>query len=169
MKPLKIDEFHRSWDSFMRVIPVRFNPLSILKLQQCLRRRILVYLFMWLVPIYAFGQFSVSYHQSNMPFVGIGYDMGNKIRPEFRLSVDYFLTDVPVEVVLLYKIETNDQYELYMGLGGRTQVFNGLVIPLGVSIYPFENKKFSFQIELAPILGDIDVLRGSGGIRYRFK
>jgi hypothetical protein len=42
------------------------------------------------------------------------------------------------------------------------------VVPIGVNIYPFSNKNFGFHIELAPIIGWDDVLRGSWGIRYRF-
>jgi len=42
------------------------------------------------------------------------------------------------------------------------------VIPVGLNIYPFENKSFGFQMEIAGLIGEVDILRGSTGIRYRF-
>lgn len=117
----------------------------------------------------AFSQVAVSFHQSNLPFVGVSYDINERLRPELRIEVDSYLTDVPLELVLIYDIVNNEDYEFCVGLGGRTQEYNGLVVPLGVNIYPFENKSFGFMVELAPILGENDILRGSWGIRYRFK
>ena len=42
-------------------------------------------------PSLAFGQFGISFHQSNLPFVGINYELKNKLRPEIRLGTDNFL------------------------------------------------------------------------------
>jgi hypothetical protein len=49
-------------------------------------------------------------------------------------------------------------------------MFGGLVIPVGLNIFPFETKSFGFHIELSPIIAfdDEALLRGSWGIRYRF-
>jgi hypothetical protein len=60
-------------------------------------------------------------------------------------------------------------YELYAGLGYRFGIFSGLVVPIGLNIYPFAKKNFGFHIEVAPILFDADILRGSLGIRYIFR
>ncbi len=62
----------------------------------------------------------------------------------------------------------NETVNVYAGIGGRVGNFEGLVIPVGLNIYPFDKKNFGFQIELAPILTEESLLRGSGGIRYRF-
>jgi hypothetical protein len=131
-------------------------------------KKLLFLLFMG-VSSAAFSQVAVSFHQSNLPFVGVSYDINERLRPELRIEVDSYLTDVPLELVLIYDIVNNEDYEFCVGLGGRTQEYNGLVVPLGVNIYPFENKSFGFMVELAPILGENDILRGSWGIRYRFK
>jgi len=58
---------------------------------------------------------------------------------------------------------------MYAGLGGRIRILEGIVVPVSLNIYPFENKSFGFQIELAPILRESSLLRGSWGIRYRFE
>ena len=131
-------------------------------------KKLLFLLFMG-VSSAAFSQVAVSFHQSNLPFVGVSYDINERLRPELRIEVGSYLTDVPLELVLIYDIVSNEDYEFCVGLGGRTQEYNGLVVPLGVNIYPFENKSFGFMVELAPILGENDILRGSWGIRYRFK
>ena len=68
-------------------------------------------------------------------------------------------------------IAKNEEYQFYAGIGGRVMLIPGLVIPVGINIYPFENKRFGFQAELAALISDDtgSVLRGSWGIRYRFK
>jgi hypothetical protein len=52
--------------------------------------------------------------------------------------------------------------------GSKSKWVLGLVVPLGINIYPLTTKQFGFHIELAPIIGESGVLRGSWGIRYRF-
>ncbi len=47
--------------------------------------------------------------------------------------------------------------------------YTGVVIPVGLNIYPFTNKKFGFHIEAAPVIGEDFILRDSWGIRYRFR
>jgi len=71
--------------------------------------------------------------------------------------------------VVTYDIFNKDYYEFYAGLGGRITTFAGVVIPIGLNIYPFAVKNFGFHIELAPIIGDSAILRGSWGIRYKFQ
>ncbi|MCF6361514.1 MAG: hypothetical protein L3J29_12230 [Cyclobacteriaceae bacterium] len=122
----------------------------------------------FIAPSMAFAQFGVAYHQSNLPFVGINYEIGEKIRPEVRIGTDSFIEDISFEAVVTYDILNKQNFELYAGVGVRTEDFGGIVIPVGVNIYPFTFENFGFHIELAPILGDSQVLRGSWGIRYRF-
>jgi hypothetical protein len=118
----------------------------------------------------AFAQFGVSAHQSELPFVGFYYEINDHIRPELRLGTDNYLEDISIELVATYDIINKEDYEFYAGAGARFNIFEGMVIPVGLNIFPFESKSFGFQIELSPILfGDSgDLLRGSWGIRYRF-
>jgi hypothetical protein len=100
------------------------------------------------------AQWTVSFHQSFLPFAGLGYDLGDRFRLEARVGTDLDFNSVTAEGVVLFDILDNEDYELYAGLGGHTNdPFNGLVIPVGLNIYPFAEKRFGFHIELAPLLG----------------
>jgi hypothetical protein len=121
-----------------------------------------------ITPLITFGQFGVSYHQSNLPFAGISYEIKDKLRPEIRFGTDNYFEDISIEGVLTYDILNKEEYEFYGGVGVRSNGFTGLVIPIGLNFYPFTGKNFGFQIELTPIIGDEEILRGSWGIRYRF-
>jgi len=133
-----------------------------------LHMRILVVFFLFVLPSFAFGQFGINFHQSNLPFVGLNYEIKNKLRPELRIGTDNYFDETSIEAVLTYDIVNKDDYELYAGIGGRLNGLEGLVIPIGVNVYPLSTKQFGFHIELAPIIGETSVLRGSWGIRYQF-
>ena len=122
-----------------------------------------------ILPCFTFGQWGVSYHQSNLPFAGVNYQLNNRIRAEFRVGTDQYVEELSVEGVVTYDLVKKDDYELYAGLGVRTNDFTGLVIPVGLNVYPFSAKQFGFHIELAPIFDESGILRGSWGIRYRFR
>jgi hypothetical protein len=66
---------------------------------------------------------------------------------------------------------TKTSYEVYLGAGAILNNINGVVIPIGIGIKPFENlKELSFNIEFNPIYEfDLDNLfvRGFLGIRYK--
>ena len=143
-------------------------PLCASNLPSKLHMRILVVFFLFVLPSFAFGQFGINFHQSNLPFVGLNYEIKNKLRPELRIGTDNYFDETSIEVVLTYDIVNKDDYELYAGIGGRLNGFEGLVIPIGVNVYPLSTKQFGFHIELAPIIGESSVLRGSWGIRYQF-
>ncbi len=118
---------------------------------------------------HAFAQFTVAYHQSNIPSVALSYEFFDRLRPELRIGTDVFFEDVSLEGMAVFDILNHEDYEFYAGVGLRVEEFAGAVVPVGVNVYPFEVKKFGFHIELAPIFGeDYDVLRGSWGIRWRF-
>lgn len=114
------------------------------------------------------AQIGVSFHQSNLPFVGLSYEINNKFLPELRIGTDNYLEDTSLELVMNYIFRRNETVNLYAGLGGRVGVLEGLVVPVGLNIYPFENRNFGFHMEVAPILRESGILRGSWGIRYRF-
>ncbi|PKD19597.1 hypothetical protein APR41_03045 [Salegentibacter salinarum] len=120
------------------------------------------------ISIKSFAQLGVSFHQSNLPFVGISYEINNKFLPELRIGADNYIEDTSLEFAVNYIFKRNEIVNIYAGVGGRIGSLEGIVVPVGLNIYPFEKKNFGFQIELAPILRESSVLRGSGGIRYRF-
>ncbi len=116
----------------------------------------------------SYSQLGVGFHHSNMPFIGVNYEIGERFSPELRLGTDQYISDLSVEAVLNYKFITRADYDFYGGLGYRVNAYEGLVVPVGLNFYPFEEKKFGFHIEAAPILFEDAILRGSFGIRYRF-
>lgn len=116
----------------------------------------------------AYSQTTVAFHQSNLPFIGVNHQFGNRFIPEFRVGTDRYLDDMSVEIAANYMLKYTDRYEFYAGIGGKAGGGAGLVIPVGLNIYPFEQKDFGFQMEAAGIVGDMNVFRGSFGIRYRF-
>jgi len=119
-------------------------------------------------PSISFSQLGVSFHQSNLPFIGVNYQVTERLRPELRIGVDNFVDITAVEAVVTYDLLKNEDYELYAGLGGRVNNYAGLVVPVGLNIYPLPYKQFGFHIEMAPIAGEDFLLRGSWGIRFRF-
>jgi hypothetical protein len=121
-----------------------------------------------LISTFSFAQWTVSYHQSNLPFIGVNKQLGEKWLPEFRVGTDNYFSDVSLELVINRVLYRNDRIDFYGGLGGRAQSFSGLVIPVGLNIYPFDQKDFGFHIEAAGIVGNESLFRGSFGIRYRF-
>ena len=120
-----------------------------------------------LLPLTGFGQIGVNFHQSNIPSIGLSYDIIEKVRVESRVSVDNFSDNLSFENMVLYDFLNHDDHEVYTGLGYRNNALAGFVLPLGLNIYPFTSKKFGFHIELA-LIDEFDILRGSWGIRYRF-
>jgi hypothetical protein len=120
------------------------------------------------IPASAYSQIGVDFHFSNMPFFGVHYELWERVRPEVRLGTDTYLEDVALELIVTYDILKKADYELYAGLGYRDDPFAGLVIPIGLNFYPFQERKFGFHVEMTPIIGEADVLRGTLGIRYKF-
>ncbi len=117
----------------------------------------------------AHAQLGVDYHQSSLPFIGVNYEIKDRFLPELRLGTNNYFEDISFEGVLTYQIINKEDYEFYGGLGYRTNLYRGIVLPIGLNIYPFTSKNFGFHLELAPIVGDDNLLRGSWGIRYRFR
>ncbi|GHA53962.1 hypothetical protein [Pontibacter akesuensis] len=135
-------------------------------------RLILAAALLALAAVPAFAQVNVSYHQSSIPFVAVGYEF-DRLAPEIRLSTDVYTDDsFSVEAVLPYKFLRREDYFLDAGLGARIGDFDGVVVPVGLSVYPFEKKQFGFHTEVALLSnvgGDLNpILRGSWGITFRF-
>ncbi|MCE7055339.1 hypothetical protein LZF95_11695 [Algoriphagus sp. AGSA1] len=133
-------------------------------------KKILLIALFGLFSFASFSQTTIVFHQSNLPFVGVNYQFGERFIPEFRLGTDSYLESMSAELVANYIFKKNDRFEFYGGGGLRVGSFDGIVIPVGLNIYPFEQKDFGFHIEGAPIIGfnDDSLFRGSFGLRYRF-
>jgi hypothetical protein len=128
----------------------------------------LISFIIYLVPLIGFSQFSVGYFQSSIPYVGFNYEIQDRYKPELRIGTDLHFEDFSIEVDFTYDILNKEEYEFYAGLGYKTGGFSGIVIPVGLNIFPFKRKSFGFLMELSPIISESSILRGSLGIRYRF-
>lgn len=131
-------------------------------------KKIYAVLLLLFITTTSYAQFGVSFNQSNLPFVGLSYEINNRLLPELRIGTDNYFEDTSLELTVSYIFKRNETVNVYAGVGGRVQILEGIVVPVGLNIYPFEEKNFGFQIELAGILQESSLLRGSWGIRYRF-
>ncbi|MCU4177426.1 hypothetical protein [Carboxylicivirga sp. N1Y90] len=130
--------------------------------------RLFILFSLLIIPIFTNAQIGVDYHQSSIPFFGINYEINERFRPEFRIGTDVYFEEISIEGIVTYDIITNTDYEFYTGFGGRTGDFEGFVFPVGLNFYPLAKKQFGFHVELTPIFGESNILRGSLGIRYKF-
>lgn len=119
----------------------------------------------------AAAQFGVSYYQSDLSFASFHYTFAERLTAELRLSTTTFTYDISPEIVATYQFVKQPTHAVYAGLGGRFNLFPGVVLPVGLHVSPFEQlRNFSFSTELALIgidEGDA-LLRGALGIRYHF-
>ena len=116
------------------------------------------------------AQLSVGYHQSSfVSLIAVGYETGDRFSPEIRIGTNVYLNDPVIEVVGRYDFIQKEKYDFYAGLGGLfLSDYGGIVAPVGFVFYPFEERKFGFHLEAAPMVGEDVILRGSWGIIYKF-
>lgn len=118
-----------------------------------------------------FTQLSVSFYNSGNNKIGLGYNFEPKVWTELRLYQGTFIDDVTPEFVFCYNFVSKENHNVYAGIGGVVNVYNGFVLPIGVQFTPIEQfKNFSLHMELQPTLDfDTDLfVQASWGIRYTF-
>jgi hypothetical protein len=117
----------------------------------------------------AYGQFSVGYHHSGFSFLEFSYELNEKFVPSARLGTNREFEDLSLELDLLYQLKKTQEYEFYFGAGVGLYSEDGyFILPVGLRFFPFVEKNFGFHFEAAPMIGDVSILRGTVGIRYRF-
>lgn len=119
----------------------------------------------------SYSQISVSYYNSSLSKIGLGYNFSEKVWGELRLYSNTAIYDVTPEFVVCYNIVQKENHNIYVGLGGVINYFTGFVVPVGVQFIPFEkSKKLSFHIEFQPTLDFYNdmVFQSAWGLRYRF-
>lgn len=128
-----------------------------------------------LLPFFSISQSIVSYHQSpNGGEASYAYEINDKFRPEIRLFPNSLMDDLFVRLMFNYDWIEKEDYEFYSGISllGSPNARTTLGLPVGINIYPFENKSFGFLMEFAPSFplgeGNGSYFTGSWGIRYRF-
>ena len=133
-----------------------------------MKRVLILLLFVIGISSTGYAQFGVAVHQSNLPFIGFNYQVGERFIPEVRFNTDAFREDVPIEAALNFVIKKEADYQFYAGVGFKSTFGSDLIVPIGLNVYPFDNKNFGFHIEATGFFGDSEIIRGSWGIRYRF-
>ncbi|MBA4299945.1 MAG: hypothetical protein C0433_07570 [Cyclobacterium sp.] len=71
-------------------------------------KKVILLAFLALISSAAFAQWTVSYHQSNLPFLGVNKQLGEKWLPEFRVGMDNFVDNVSLELVINHIFYKND-------------------------------------------------------------
>ena len=122
----------------------------------------------------SYSQISASFYQNESNSkIAIGYEFNDKLWTDFRLYSITNIENITPEIVLNYNFVKKEKYETYIGAGIVLNNINGIIIPIGIGIKPFENlKNLSLNIELNPLY-EIDFedvfIRGFIGIRYVLK
>ncbi|MFK8056319.1 MAG: hypothetical protein AB8F78_09400 [Saprospiraceae bacterium] len=117
------------------------------------------------------AQLGVAFYQSTIPFIGVSYEINDRIRPELSIGADQNFRFISTMLDVNYDFVEKENHEVYAGLGYLLfdQDDGGLTIPIGVNVYPFGNRQFGFHIEAMPtFLPNRNLLLGSWGIRYKF-
>lgn len=121
-----------------------------------------------------YSQISTSfYRNAKNSKIAIGYQFNDKLWSDVRVYSGTNIENFTPEIVLNYNFMRKENYETYIGAGFSINNINGIIIPIGIGIKPFEAlKNLSFNIELNPTyeldLHDL-LFRGFVGIRYVLK
>jgi hypothetical protein len=117
-----------------------------------------------------FSQFSVSFYDSSVSKIGVGYNFTDKVWSELRIYSGTRIDDVTPELVVCYNFINKENHNIYAGIGGVANYFNGLVIPVGVQFTPIEKfDKFSLHVEIQPVIRDYNsFIQASWGLRHKF-
>ncbi|AFU69016.1 hypothetical protein P700755_002227 [Psychroflexus torquis ATCC 700755] len=119
-----------------------------------------------------YSQITASFYtNSSGSKFAVGYNINERFWTDLRIYSDTSIDNITPEIVINHNIVTKTSYDVYLGAGAILNNINGVVIPIGIGIKPFENlKDLSFNIEFNPIYEfDLDNLfvRGFLGIRYK--
>lgn len=61
-------------------------------------KKFLLFSFFGLISTVSFAQWTVSYHQSNLPFLGVNKQLGERWLPELRVGTDQYFSDLSIEL-----------------------------------------------------------------------
>lgn len=108
--------------------------------------------------------------ETNSKFA-IGYQFNDKLWSDLRIYSGASIDRFTPEIVLNYNYLRKEDFETYLGFGVVLNNINGIVLPIGIAIKPFENfKNLSLNIECSPLY-EIDLsnifITGLLGVRYR--
>lgn len=105
--------------------------------------------------------------------IALGYEFSDALWADFRIYSGTSSGNITPEIVLNYNFVNKENYYTYFGGGIILNNINGILVPVGIGIKPFENlRNLSLNIELNPLY-EIDFndvfFSGFIGIRYTLK
>lgn len=122
------------------------------------------------LPISAFCQLGMNLYLSEIPQVGLNYELKDKWRSDFRIGIGGKPKTTKIDLFLTYDFFNLEDHEVYLGLGISSANELGIAIPAGVNFYPLSNKKIGFAIDFVTVILDNSIAsNGSLGVRYRFR
>jgi len=136
--------------------------------------KLIIFLSLSVVYLKGHSQVSTSYYASESNSkVAIGYQFNDKLWCDLRVYSGTNIDNFTPEIVLNYNYLRKENYETYFGAGVIFNNINGIVIPIGIGIKPFENlKNLLLNIEFNPVY-ELDIndlfINGFIGIRYKLK
>ena len=137
-----------------------------------LQKTLFTMLIFTLINLKGFSQISISYYSSSLSKFGVAYNFNDKLWTELRVYSNTAFENVTPELVINYNFISKERFNVYAGIGGVVNFFDGLVVPVGVQFTPFDKlERFSLHIECQPtiVIEGTSVLQSSWGLRYRFK
>lgn len=121
----------------------------------------------------ASAQFGISYQLSaSNSKIGISYDFGQKLWANVGMYDGVYIEGFTVDASVNYNIVSKERHDLYAGIGGIVNGFEGIIFPVGVGFHPVKDfPNFSLQIEASPVyevnVEDL-IFFCSLGVRYTF-
>jgi len=110
----------------------------------------------------------VGYSISEYDYLSISKNI-RKVNTELRFFVNDLNRYRPgFAFIPTFSFLAAEDYEFYAGLGFQFESFllDDVLLPIGINLHPFENKKVGIQMEFTPSMVDIRDLYGSFGFRY---
>lgn len=134
--------------------------------------KLIITLIFGLIGTMCYSQITTSFYTSvSNSKLAVGYEFNEKLWIDLRTYSGTNISNFTPEIVLNYNFLLKENYYTYVGGGMILNNINGIIVPLGIGIKPFENmKNLSLNIELNPLyeinLNDLFV-RGFIGLRYK--
>jgi len=96
-------------------------------------------IFFTLTPTETYSQVTASFYtnSSNSKFA-IGYNINERFWTDLRIYSGTSIDNITPEIVINHNFVTKTSYEVYLGAGVILNNINGIIIPVGIGIKPFE-------------------------------
>ena len=119
------------------------------------------------------AQIGIGYlHSDVISAFGLSTNPANKIWAEARIGLDVNWSNASPEFLGNMNVIRRDDFDLFVGIGGRFNALEGVILPnVGFQFRPIQKKdNFYLHAEGMYVHGEAaDIFKGSIGIRYFLK